>query len=129
MKIIASLGKDHYKTILRSETNLLIADEIAAKGGNDEGFTPHELFAAALASCTSITLRMYADRKEWDLAEINVTVNINKEAESHSTLLTCEIELLGDLTDEQKSRLLIIANHCPIHNILSNPVRVNTKLK
>ncbi len=127
MNVTATIGRDHYKTILETETNTIVADELASNGGKDDGFTPHELFAASLASCTTITLRMYADRKNWELDEVHVAVSINKEKET--TVLTCDIELKGNLSEEQKSRLLEIANHCPIHKILSNPIQLNTKLK
>jgi len=128
MKIKATIGSEHYKTTVRSETNLLIADEQIDKGGTGEGFDPHELLSASLASCTSMTLRMYADKKQWDVSEINVSININSSS-SQLTSIDREIELKGNLSQEQKDRLLQIANLCPIHKILSNPIQINTIIK
>jgi putative redox protein len=129
MKVTATTGREHFKTICKSETGSLIADEELVNGGKGEGFDPHELFAASLASCTSITLRMYADKKQWDLNEIKVSVNMNKDDAGDNMLITCEIELNGNLDYSQKSRLMQIANKCPIHRILENPIMLNTMLK
>jgi putative redox protein len=129
MKISASSGKENYKTTLESGSYTLFADEKPEKGGKGEGFTPHELLAASLASCTSITMKMYAERKKWELTDVSVTVKINNDAVVGGTLMECEIGLQGNLTDEQRRRLLEIANHCPIHKILSNPIEINTKFR
>jgi len=127
MKVTATIGRDHYKTVLETEINSFVADETVSNGGKSEGFTPHELMSAALASCTTITLRMYADRKKWMLEEVNASVSFVKESGSETTL-ACEIELKGNLSEEQRSRLLEIANLCPVHKILSNPIQLNTRL-
>jgi putative redox protein len=75
-KIKARIGKDHYKTILTSDTHTAVADEPFTSGGTAQGFSPEELLASALAASTALTLRMYEDRKESDLDEIEVEVAV-----------------------------------------------------
>jgi putative redox protein len=85
-----------------------------------------ELLASSLAACTSITLRMYADRKEWDLDSIGVTVDIERNNDLSTFKRT--IDLKGNLTEEQTHKLLDIANHCPIHKILNSSISIHTTL-
>ena len=125
-KLSAHIGKEHYYTQIDTETNEIIADEPIDNGGQDKGFTPSELLASALAACTSITLRMYADRKTWPLDEVNVAVNFERDAESNTSSIKRTIELTGELTEEQKARLMQIADQCPIHKTLSNPITIET---
>ncbi|MEA9357343.1 OsmC family protein [Bacteriovorax sp. PP10] len=96
-------------------------------GGDDEGMSPHELLEAALASCTIITVQMYANRKTWPLESTDVVVTTDSEgATSH---LTREITFKGNLDEEQKTRLLEIANKCPIHKLLTSHIEIETILK
>lgn len=127
-KVTASTGKILYKTEIKTATNSIIADEPLEVGGQDLGFKPGELLAASLASCTGITLRMYADRKGWDLEEsmIEVTVENNPPEKPHMTM---NIRLFGKLDDTQRARLMEIANNCPIHKMLHHPVEILTVLK
>ena len=122
----AVIHKAHYTTQISSATNTLIADEPISHGGTDKGFTPMELLASSLAACTSITLRMYADRKEWSLESVEVTVDI--EANNTESLFNRVIILKGNLSQEQTDKLLDIANHCPVHKILSNTISIHTTL-
>jgi len=124
----ATIGNDHYKTILVTDTNTLIADEPLHAEGTDLGFAPTEILASALASCTAITLRMYADRKEWPLEQVDVVVTFQRDNEHNISNMNRSIELHGDLSQEQRERLLHIANQCPIHKTLTNPISVNTHL-
>lgn len=124
--IKAVLHKAHYATEIKSATNTLIADEPIERGGTGKGFAPMELLASSLAACTSITLRMYADRKEWALDSIEVSVDI--ETNTDTSIFKRIINLKGSLNDEQASRLLYIANHCPVHKILSNKISIQTTL-
>lgn len=124
--IKAVLHKAHYATEITSDTNTLIADEPISHGGTGKGFAPMELLASSLAACTSITLRMYADRKEWALDSIEVSVDI--ETNTDTSIFKRIINLKGSLNDEQTSRLLYIANHCPVHKILSNNISIQTTL-
>jgi putative redox protein len=124
----AAIGKEHYATSIRSATNQLTADEPADFGGGDVGFSPSELLAASLAACTSITLRMYADRKAWPLESVEVEVDFERDAEAKASTFSRKIKLLGNLDEEQKTRLLQIANKCPIHQTLTHPITINTHL-
>jgi len=124
----ATIGNDHYKTILVTDTNTLIADEPLHAEGTDLGFAPTEILASALASCTAITLRMYADRKEWPLEQVDVVVTFQRDNEHNISNMNRSIELHGDLSQEQRERLLHIANQCPIHKTLTNPISVKTHL-
>jgi putative redox protein len=128
--IEASIGKDHYKTIISNGTLKLPADEPLVSGGTEEGFSPSELLYSALASCTCITLRMYADRKQWPLEEIKVVLSQERatKEDGGGLLLEQDIQLIGDLTDEQKKRLLDISKHCPVHQLLSQPIHVTNHL-
>jgi len=126
--INAHIGKEQYQARIRTATNAVIADEPLSSGGKDLGFSPSELLAASLGACTSITLRMYADRKGWDLTDVNVEVTLATDVEHNVTNLTRKIHLTGELTEEQKQRLLKVANSCPTHKILTNPIAVATEL-
>ncbi|MBS1486304.1 MAG: OsmC family protein [Bacteroidetes bacterium] len=123
-QITGHIGKDHYKTEIKSTSNSIIADEPLSNGGQDLGFSPHDLLASSLAACTCITVRMYADRKEWELREIFVNVSVEKV--EGKTKITRAIELKGELDTTQTERLMAIANKCPIHQILSNPIEIET---
>ncbi|CAM3993538.1 OsmC family protein [Flavobacterium weaverense] len=127
-KITAHIGSAFYKTEIKSATNTIISDEPKSDGGMDLGFSPYELLASSLAACTCITLRMYANRKGWELQDIKVEVNIVEEAEEKKTTIIRSIELFGSLDTEQKKRLLNIANKCPVHNILTNTIEVKTDI-
>ena len=106
----------------------MIGDEPKTNGGTDQGFSPGELLCSALATCTCVTLRMYADRKEWKLKEVKAHITFTSNKEKNSSNIKREIELIGDLSHEQKERLLQIANQCFIHKTLTNPIEVETKL-
>ena len=80
--------------------------------------------AGALAACTTITLRMYADRKEWPLEDIKVDVKIDTETQPGTTLIRKKIELIGDLDDKTKERLLNIAEKCPVNKLLLQPIEI-----
>lgn len=127
--ITSSIKKELYKVNIESSTgNVLVADEPIAMGGNDLGFSPKELLASALAACTSATLRMYADRKGWDLEEVKLEITLERDDKENKTTINRRLELIGNLDDSQKSRLLAVANACPMHKILSNPIDIHSEL-
>ncbi len=126
--IQASIQTNHYKTNLSNGRTELIGDEPLDVGGTDLGFSPSELLCSALATCTCATLRMYADRKGWALEDVQISIDFEHDNEQNKSHIKRHITLLGDLTDDQKTRLLDIANKCPIHKVLTNPIEILTMM-
>lgn len=124
--IIAHIGKHHYQTTITNQRHTLIADEPEELNGSDLGPTPEELLLMSLSSCTAITLRMYADRKQWPLDELEVHVSITKLEDK--TVLERSIFPKGNLSAEQTTRLVQIAKACPVHKILTSPIEIITNL-
>lgn len=124
--VTAIIGQDHFRTELIASGKTIIADEPEELGGTNSGPAPGEFLMISLASCTAITLRMYADRKKWDVSKIKVEVASEKM--DNKTLLKREISLEGNLEEDQRQRLLQIANSCPVHKVLSNPIEISTSL-
>lgn len=119
-------------------THRLVADEPTSMGGTNRGPTPYDLLLAALGSCTSMTVSLYARRKEWPLESVRVTLRHAKvhaadcaDCETKVGMLDrieCEIELVGPLDEQQRSRLLEIANKCPVHRTLTSEIAIATRL-
>lgn len=106
--------------------NQIVSDEPTEVGGDDSGLAPHELLDAALGSCTALTITLVARRKQMPLTDVHVEV-------SHETVegvyrMHRRIELIGNLTDEQKIYLLGIANKCPVHRTLSGKIEIESAL-
>lgn len=118
--------QENYRTEIRTKKHQLIADEPVDLGGADTGMTPTELLAAALIACTNITLRMYANRKEWPVEKITTTVEL-KEQEQGNTFIR-NISIIGALETKQLDRLLVIANKCPVHKVLEQSSTIETSL-
>lgn len=128
-KAIAITRMERYKTEIKTQTNhQIIADEPLDKGGRDTGGTPTELLAASLASCSTITMKMYADRKGWEVEELKVTVEFEREIQDSKTTFTKHIEIKGNLDDEQRKRIYEIASKCPVHRILQGEIEVKSEL-
>ena len=127
--IAAQIDTRLYRTEITSASgNIVIADEPQEVGGKNLGFSPSELLASSLASCTLITLRMYINRKQWDVSEINIKIDLEKDAEQNISLFTRKIEIIGEIDEEQRQRLYLIAEKCPIHKILTNTIKIQTTL-
>ena len=131
-------GRGSYLQHVHARSHTLFADEPASMGGGDLGPSPYELLLGALGTCTSMTLRMYADRKKWPLESVRVTLRHERvhakdceDCESGKGLIdqfTRELEVTGDLDEAQRTRLLEIANKCPVHRTLHNEIKVRTTL-
>ncbi|MCP5292057.1 MAG: OsmC family protein [Burkholderiales bacterium] len=121
-----------------TQQHRLVSDEPVEQGGADSGANPYELLLAALGSCTSMTLRMYANHKKLDLEAIEVTLRHSrvhlddcKTCDDKNTLvdkIDRKIKLVGRLDDDQRKRLLEIADKCPVHKTLVNEIVIETKL-
>lgn len=135
------LGKDHYATHVSTLGHQFLADEPEEVEGTDLGPTPHNLLLSALGACTAITVRMYADRKQWPLEEILVElsqsmVQASERSDSHPeldskgriTVISMNVQFKGDLlTKEMIGRLSEIANKCPVHRTIVGPTVVETQ--
>jgi putative redox protein len=100
----------------------LTADEPRDHGGDDSGPSPQELLAASLASCTAITIEMYAQRKGWDVGEIAVDVQYEPAQRGSPTRFRMEVELPKELPEDQRERLMQIGAKCPVHRALEGEV-------
>jgi putative redox protein len=137
--VTTSTGPSGYLTDILVNSHGLVADEPIAVGGTNLGPTPFEYLTAALGSCTSMTLRMYADRKQWPLASVRVRLNHKKipakDCESCETKegmidhFERQIEVEGPLDEAQLKRLKQIADRCPVHRTLKSETLITTELK
>jgi putative redox protein len=100
----------------------LTADEPRDHGGEDSGPSPQELLAASLASCTAITMEMYAMRKGWDVGDVTVDVEYEPAQRGSPTRFAMEVQLPKELPEDQRERLLQIAAKCPVHRALEGEV-------
>jgi putative redox protein len=121
-----TIGTRNYGVALTAGRHSLNADESLERGGQDAGPAPHELLCAALVACTAITLRMYALRKEWPLAEVRVEVDLQMEGKER--FIQRRLWLGGDLDSEQRKRLADIAERTPVTLTLKQGVSINTAL-
>lgn len=128
--IVAENGQGRYQQTVEIGQHRLIADEPLSVGGNDAGPAPFDFLMAGLGACTSMTLRMYAERKGLPLTGISVALRHSKiEVDGRSRdQISRDITLSGDLSDEARQRLLEIANKCPLHRALTQSVMIESQL-
>ncbi len=127
VKTTAITKKEKYRTEVRTDPHHFIVDEPIEVGGKDLGVSPGELLAAALASCSSITMKLYADRKGWDLEEAIVEVDFQRDLKFNVTNFTKKVSMIGNLDEEQRQKLFEIASKCPVHRMLENPIEIHTE--
>lgn len=137
-EVVSRTWGDGFRTELRAGDHRLVADEPKSVGGTDLGPTPYDLLSAALAACTSMTLKMYAAHKKLELTSATVRVQHDKvhaedceDCETDSGKIDefrRTIELVGNLDDAQRERMLEIADRCPVHRTLHGEIKVRSKL-
>jgi putative redox protein len=125
-KVVSQFGQGPLQQKLSAGDLHFLSDAEITKGGSGTGPSPHEYLGAALAACTSMTLKMYAGRKDMKLENAIVTVDIERADDVE--IFSREIQLLGDLSAEEKARLLEIAEKCPIHKALAGQIQIKTQL-
>jgi putative redox protein len=124
--VTASIGAADFQVQLSDGTHAWIADEPVKLGGADTGPNPDNLLLSSLGACTSITMKMYAKHKGWPLETVHVALAL--ERSDDSTTIDRQIVVSGPLSDEQRERLLQIANKCPVHKILSGTIQIHSGL-
>jgi len=139
-QVVAYVGPDEkFTTQIVSDKHRMIADEPVSFGGNDFGPSPYQYVSSGLAACTVMTLRMYADRKKWDLRQVFCHVKHDKsyvedcqnceDVTGKIDVFHRELELIGDLDQEQRQRLMEIADKCPVHRTLEAKAHITTTLR
>lgn len=122
-----SLADPAYLAQAEVAGHVLRVDEPLDLGGGDTGPAPDEIVLQALGACTAITLRMYAERKQWPLTSVHVVLGF-VERSKERTVISRSVQIAGALDEEQRQRLLQIANACPVHRLLLGQVDVATVL-
>jgi len=136
--VVAETGEGKFTQYLLDGRHRFAADEPVAVGGNDTGPGPYELLLMSLGACTSMTLRLYADRKQIPLERVIVRlkhakryIDDCKDCGDKPVMLDHidrEIELVGTLSEEQRARLLEMADKCPVHRTLTSKIIIATRL-
>lgn len=129
-EVLVSIGKEKYTTQVKFNQHSITVDEPTDVGGQDLGPKPILLLLSSLGSCKAITMRMYADNKKWPLDAIEISLNSEslKDEAGQATKISVNVNLIGDLDNAQKERIMAIGEKCPIQKILNNPVHIETNL-
>ncbi len=127
--VTLSTSTENFSTEIHARNHQWISDEPESNGGKNAGPTPHELLLSSLAACTAITVKMYAQRKQWDLQSLNISLNISEEKtnEGLKSIIFRELSFKGNLDTEQRDRLLHIAKICPVAKVLSGSISIESK--
>lgn len=125
-KVVSQFGEGPLQQKLSTGDLQYLSDAEVSRGGSGTGPSPHEFLGAALAACTSMTLKMYSERKSIQLKNAIVTVDIERHDDVE--IFTRHIELIGDIDDQQRARMLEIAQRCPIHKALAGEIQIKTQL-
>jgi putative redox protein len=129
IKATAHRNNRGFSHTLKIRQHSLTADEPAEHGGDDDGPSPQELLAASLASCTAVTLEMYAKHKGWDIGDVEVEVQYTPAERGCPTRFKLALRLPADCTAEQVERLQVIANKCPVHRTLEGEVMFEDRVE
>jgi putative redox protein len=129
MRAIARRENGTLKHEVEVRGHTVVADEPQDSGGTDTGPSPEELLAASLASCSAITMVMYANRKGWDVGDIVVDVDYEPSQRGSPTRFTMEVRLPKELPEQQRERLMQIAAKCPVHRTLEGEVMFDERVK
>ena len=122
MRAIARRENGELKQEIEIGRHQITADEPEEQGGTDAGPSPQELLAASLASCTAITMEMYANRKGWDVGDVVVDVTYEPAQRGSPTKFHMDVQLPKELPEEQREKLMTIAAKCPVHRTLEGEV-------
>ena len=126
-QIEGKIGIQKYLCTINWRNGELLMDEPQSIGGKDLGPDPMSTLLASLAGCTLATLRMYIDRKEWNIDEIKVSMNLTQDdSETFVTTITRNISFSTKIAEEQRERLLLIAEKCPVSKLLKNTINIET---
>jgi uncharacterized OsmC-like protein/esterase/lipase len=130
--------EDNFTTSIQTKKHSFIADEPTSVGGDDFGPSPYDFLSAGLAACTVMTLKLYAERKKWDLQEVFVYItyskkhsddlNIDVDTPTRFDHLQKKLKFIGDLDEKQTQRLKEIASKCPVHKTLQNKIIIETEI-
>jgi putative redox protein len=120
---------NQFRHTVRVRSHDLTSDEPSERGGNDSGPSPQELLAASLASCTAVTMEMYAQRKGWDIGGVEVSVEYTPAERGCPTRFNLVLRLPQDLSAEQVERLRVIAAKCPVHRTLDGEVMFDERVE
>ncbi len=136
--VVVEAGKLRYAQKISVGPHLLQGDEPVSAGGSDVGPNPYELLLAALGSCTSMTVRMYAERRQWPLEGVHIEMSYARVHAEDCTACDKELTLVdgiemklsffGELSESQRQRLMEIANKCPVHRTLESPIPIRARL-
>lgn len=127
--VTGKIGTQKYLCTISWRNGTFVMDEPESIEGKDLGPDPYSTLLASLAACTLSTLRMYIDRKGWDIPEINISLNLSQENNPElTTTITRSITFSNTIEEDIKNRLLIIAEKCPVSKILKNKIIINTSL-
>jgi putative redox protein len=125
MEVRTHRGQGPMQQVIEIGPHRLLTDVAPEFGGEASGPEPHDLLAAALAACTTLTVNLYAKRKGWQLDEVQVTVRHGQEGAAYG--LHRSIHYVGGLSEEEKQRLTDVANKCPVHKTLSGQIQITTE--
>ena len=129
MKATARRNGSNFKHIVQVRDHQVTVDEPLESGGDDAGPDPQELLAVSLASCTAITMEMYAGRKGWDIGHVEVDVEYSPAERGCPTKFQLVMRLPDDLPEEQVERLRVIAAKCPVHRALDGEVMFQERIE